>query len=83
MVHVQKIQKQKWDKKADKLILVGYPENVKIYRLYNLKTFKNTTSRDVIIIEKEDLDTTQMVIKKIIKKKCQRKMKTQKKKKIL
>lgn len=62
MVHVPKVQRQKWDKKADKLILVGYPDNVKGYRLYNPKTRKITTSRDVIIIEKEHSDTAQVVV---------------------
>lgn len=62
MVHVPKIQRQKWDKKAENFILVGYPGEVKGYRLYNPKTRKITTSRDVIIMEKQDSDTAQVVV---------------------
>lgn len=62
MVHVPKVQRQKWDKKAEKFILVGYPDNVKGYRLYNPKTRKITTSRDAIIIEKEYSDKAQVVV---------------------
>ncbi|GBP89745.1 Retrovirus-related Pol polyprotein from transposon TNT 1-94 [Eumeta japonica] len=62
MVHVPKIQKQKLDKKAKNLILVGYPYNVKGYKLYNPKTRKITMSRDVIIIEKENSSSAQIVV---------------------
>lgn len=51
MTHVPKIKTAKWDKKAEKHILVGYDNNVKGYRLYNPKTKKIITSRDVIIME--------------------------------
>lgn len=51
MVHVSKISRTKWDKKADKYIIFGYPENTKGYRLYNPVTKNITTSRDVVIME--------------------------------
>lgn len=51
MVHVAKEKRQKWDRKSEEHILVGYPENIKGYRLYNPKTRKIRTSRDVIIME--------------------------------
>ncbi|CAG4987165.1 unnamed protein product [Colias eurytheme] len=51
MVHVPKINRTKWDKKAEKYILLGFAENTKGYRLYNPRTKKITTSRDVIIME--------------------------------
>ena len=53
MTHVPKEKRLKWDKKSQKCILVGYAEEVKGYRVYNLKTQSVTTSRDVIIIENE------------------------------
>lgn len=37
-----------------KSILIGYPDNIKGCRLYNLETKKVTTSRDVTIIEKNE-----------------------------
>lgn len=48
MVHIQKCNRQKWDKKAEQHILVGYSETTR-YRLYNPKTHKVITSRDVVI----------------------------------
>lgn len=43
----------KWSKKAERGILVGYPSDVKGYRVYIPKTMEvSTTSRDVVIIEK-------------------------------
>lgn len=53
MKHVPKEKRQKWDKKSEECILVGYSEEVKGYRVYNPKTNLITTSRDVVIIEKE------------------------------
>ncbi|KAJ8714429.1 hypothetical protein PYW07_002654 [Mythimna separata] len=53
MVHVAKEKRKKWDKKSEKCILLGYPENTKGYRLYNPETKKILISRDVIIIEQE------------------------------
>jgi transposase InsO family protein len=65
MVHIPKNKRQKWDKKATKYIFVGYPENVKGYRLYNPKTRQVTTSRDVIIMEKDEItsDKSQIEVK--------------------
>lgn len=62
MVHVPKVNRHKWDKKANKLILVGYQDNVKGYRSYNTKTKKITTSRDVIIIENKEPSKAQIVV---------------------
>lgn len=53
MVHVPKARRLKFDKKSEKMILVGFPENVKGYRLYNPETKNIITSRDVIVIERE------------------------------
>lgn len=55
MMHIPKEKRRKWDKKSEKCILVGYPNHVKGYRIYNLTTRTITTSRDVIIIEKNKL----------------------------
>lgn len=46
MVHIPKEKRQKIDKKAQKMLLVGYGTNVKGYRLYD------PVKRDVIINEK-------------------------------
>lgn len=54
MSHVPKEKRLKWDKKAEKHYLVGYADNVKGYRLYNPKTNKVITSRDVTIMEPND-----------------------------
>ncbi|XP_022835185.1 uncharacterized protein LOC111362695 [Spodoptera litura] len=54
MVHIAKEKRQKWDKKSEQHILVGYPDGVKGYRVYNPRSKKITTSRDVIIIEPTD-----------------------------
>lgn len=51
MVHVPKEKRQKWDKKSAKMLLVGYCENTKGYRLMDLKTNKVIKSRDVAFIE--------------------------------
>ncbi|GBP63085.1 Retrovirus-related Pol polyprotein from transposon TNT 1-94 [Eumeta japonica] len=51
MVHVPKQKRLKWDKKAEKCILVGYSNDVKGYRIYNPKSNVITTSRDVIVLE--------------------------------
>lgn len=40
-------------KKARKHILVGFSENVKVYRIYNPVKNQVTTSRDVVILEKK------------------------------
>lgn len=61
MCHIPKEKRCKWDKKAEKLILIGYTDHVKGYRLYNPVTKKIITSRDVTIIEPKD-DSEMMII---------------------
>lgn len=56
MVHVPKQNRLKWDRKSEKCILVGYSNDVKGYRIYNPKTNVITTSRDVVILEKEETE---------------------------
>lgn len=51
MVHVPKEKRQKWDKKAAKMILVGYCENSKGYRFMDPKSHKVVKSRDVMFME--------------------------------
>lgn len=51
MVHIPKQRRLKWDRKSKQLILVGYAENVKGYRVYDPSTNSVTTSRDIIIME--------------------------------
>lgn len=63
MVHVSKISRTKWDKKADEYIIFGYPENTKGYRLYNPVTKNITTSRDVVIMEnRKNSDMIQVAV---------------------
>lgn len=62
MVHVPKEKRLKWDKKAEKQILVGYGDGVKGYRVYNFEKNSVMTSRDVIIIE-DFRDETNIIIK--------------------
>lgn len=54
MVHIAKEKRRKWDKKAQECILVGYANGSKGYRVYDPVKKIITTSRDVIIIEKEN-----------------------------
>lgn len=51
MVHVPKEKRLKWDTKSRKNILVGFPENVKGYRIYDPIKKCISTSRDVYIHE--------------------------------
>lgn len=51
MKHIPKEKRHKWDKKSEQTILVGYPEDIKGYRLYNPSTRAIVTSRDVIFIK--------------------------------
>lgn len=53
MKHVPKEKRLKWDEKSEECILVGYAEDTKGYRIYNPQTKVITTSRDVIVIEKD------------------------------
>ena len=52
MVHVPKANRNKWDRKAEKHILVGYDQDTKGYRCFNPVTRKVVTSRDVTTMEK-------------------------------
>ncbi|CAH2083649.1 unnamed protein product [Euphydryas editha] len=51
MVFVPKEKRQKWDKKSKRMILVGYCDNTKGYRLLDEKTYKVIKSRDVTFFE--------------------------------
>lgn len=62
MVHVAKEKRKKWDKKSVECILVGYPDNIKGYRVYNPETKNVLTSRDVIIMEKETKSECQVEV---------------------
>lgn len=63
MVHIPKEKRRKWDKKAKKMYLVGYSENVKGYRLYDPKSRSVIVARDVVIMEKiDDNPTTSILI---------------------
>lgn len=73
MVHIPKEKRLKWDKKATKCILVGYPDNVKGYRVYNIDNHTITTARDVVVIEegtctsKAPVDIADSTLKCLIK----------------
>lgn len=54
MVHIPYNKRRKLDKKSEKMILVGYGDNVKGYRVYNPRTNSIITSRDVKIFENTD-----------------------------
>ncbi|KAG5867501.1 hypothetical protein JTB14_007480 [Gonioctena quinquepunctata] len=53
MTHISEEKQIKWCKKSEKLILVGFSETTKGYRLCNTKTGQISTSRDVHIIEEK------------------------------
>lgn len=61
MVHIPKERRLKWDKKASQCILVGYPDNVKGYRIYNPNNDSVTIARDIVVIE-EGIEQKQDVI---------------------
>lgn len=52
LVHIPKEKRLKWDKKSSQMILVGFSETVKGYRVYDPVTNNISTSRDVVIVEK-------------------------------
>lgn len=52
MTYIPKEKRLKWDKKAKELVLVGYAENIKGYRVYDPENNSIRTNRDVIIMEK-------------------------------
>lgn len=51
LVHVPKQKRRKLDVKSDDCILMGYSTESKAYRLFNTKSAKIITSRDVIFFE--------------------------------
>lgn len=57
MVHIPKENRRKWDKKAQKLVFVGYDEHTKGYRCMNRNTNKLVISRDVKFIENPQTST--------------------------
>lgn len=63
MVHVPKEKRRKWDKKAMKMYLVGYSENIKGYRVYDPETQNVTVARDVVVME-NDSSTISIMVEK-------------------
>lgn len=53
MVKIPDEQRKKLEKKSVECVFVGYAENTRGYRLYNLNTKKIIISRDVIFFEEE------------------------------
>ncbi|KAK9687514.1 hypothetical protein QE152_g36203 [Popillia japonica] len=51
MVNVPKPRRQKWDRKARKMVFVGYSDSTKGYRCLDPTTNEVITSRDVIFLE--------------------------------
>lgn len=51
MAHVPDERRKKLDKKSTECIFLGYPDEVKRYRLLNIATRKIMISRDVIFFE--------------------------------
>lgn len=51
MVHVPKANRKKWEKKSTEMVLVGFGEDIKGYRVYDPTKGTITTSRDVIVME--------------------------------
>lgn len=62
MTHVPKERRTKWDKKAKQLILVGYAEDVKGFRVYDPSTNSVTTSRDIIIMEHSEKNMVDVAV---------------------
>ncbi|GBP25141.1 Retrovirus-related Pol polyprotein from transposon TNT 1-94 [Eumeta japonica] len=58
MVHIPKEKRRKWNKKAKKMLLVGYSENVKGYRLYDPTSHNVIVDRDVVVMENTDYSLT-------------------------
>lgn len=54
MVHVPVQKRRKWDKKATKMIFVGYDDDTKGFRCIDPKTKKLTVSRDVKFLTKPE-----------------------------
>jgi len=53
-VHVPKQLRKKWDRKSEKMLLVGYQADSCNYRLYNPRIRKIVVSRDVVVHEAND-----------------------------
>lgn len=51
MTMIPKEKRQKWDKKSKRMILIGFSDNIKGYRLYDPEEKKIIISRDVVIEE--------------------------------
>lgn len=51
MVHIPKCKWLKWNKKSIRMILVGFADNTKGYRVYNPRSDTIITSRDVVVME--------------------------------
>lgn len=52
-VHIPKERRRKWDKKAEKGMMVGYEENVKGYRIYFPERNEVEIKRDVVFLNRE------------------------------
>ena len=66
--HVPDELRKKLDKKGHKCIFVGYSEDTKAYKLYDLVTRKVIISRDVQFVENESWDRTIDINVKIVSK---------------
>ena len=53
MSHIPKCQRKKLETKSTECILLGYSEQSKAYRLYDMKRRKTIVSRDVVFFETE------------------------------
>ncbi|CAF4891219.1 unnamed protein product [Pieris macdunnoughi] len=51
--HIPKERRKKWDKKAEKGLMVGYGEDIKGYRIYFSEKNTVDTKRDVVFLEQE------------------------------
>ncbi|KAK9873685.1 hypothetical protein WA026_023685 [Henosepilachna vigintioctopunctata] len=56
MVHVPKERRTKWQKNSVEMILMGYGERTKGYRVYNPDNNVISTSRDVVVIENDEIE---------------------------
>lgn len=58
MVHIPKAKRTKWDKKSEEMILVGYSEVTKGYRVYSPDSHEISISRDVEVMEEVQIVIT-------------------------
>lgn len=70
MVHIPKEKRKKFDPKSVKHVFVGYCENSKAYRLYNVKKRCFSISRDVVFNEAESYFRGQDLATQNIKNYC-------------